>query len=176
MFSTVVTVCLISIILPLILKSEDEKDDNYDRVLFKFSKKIRLTMLISTIIFIIILVFATITVVFNNDKSALSALVIFSMFTLLSSILYILTRNKKILYTNDKLYAYNILGKKSSFNVSDIKEAIENPSDGMKLIFKDGRKLKVDIQMTNYSKIKEILEKNNIIYKDKHGNDVPKGW
>ena len=46
----------------------------------------------------------------------------------------------------------------------------------MLIIFNDGRKLKVDVQMINYSRLKDLLDKNNIVYKDKNGNNAPKGW
>ncbi len=175
--TTAITVSLISIILPMILKAEEKNNDSdNDKIVFEFGKKIKICMLVITILFIIILLACTLAVVLNDDKEAIVAIVIFSVFTLLSSFLYVLTRNKKIIYVNNKFYYYNIIGKKSLFNVLDIKEAIENPSDGMKLVFNDGRKLKVDTQMINYVKIKEILDKNNIKYTDRHGNNAPKGW
>ena len=90
--------------------------------------------------------------------------------------LYLLIRNKKIIFENNTFSAYNIIGKQKSFDIQNIKEAIEIPSDGMKLIFKDNKKIKIDTIMNNYSKIKEILDKNSIVYKDKNGNPAPKGW
>lgn len=46
----------------------------------------------------------------------------------------------------------------------------------MRLTLRDGRKFKFDVQMNNYSKLKESLERDNIPYYDKQGNVAPKGW
>ena len=177
MLSTAITLCLISAILPLVLKANGEEiKDNGDKIIFEFGKKIKICMLLSTIIFVIMLIACIIALIFNNDKDALSVIAIFSMFTLLCSFVYIFTRNKKVIYFDNTFYNYNIFGKKSVFKIVNAKEAIEKQSDGMLIIFNDGRKLKVDVQMINYSRLKDLLDKNNIVYKDKNGNNAPKGW
>ena len=177
MTSALITVLLISIIMPLIFRANDSvtKTENNGRIVFEFSKALKTTMLICTIVFIIVsLIFFIVAL--NSQKGEIIAVIIFALFSLFSSFIYLLLRNKKIIYDSNILYVYNIIGKQKSFNIQDIKEAIEIPSDGMKLIFKDNQTIKVDVQMMNYSEIKEILDKNNIIYKDKNGNNAPKGW
>ena len=98
MLSTAITLCLISAILPLVLKANGEEiKDNGDKIIFEFGKKIKICMLLSTIIFVIMLIACIIALIFNNDKDALSVIAIFSMFTLLCSFVYIFTRNKKVI-------------------------------------------------------------------------------
>lgn len=177
MTSTLITIIILSIVIPLIFRTNDSvtKNENNGKIVFEFNKTLKITMLVCTIIFIIISLVFFIIALYNKNGELIAA-IIFGLFALLSSFVYLLLRNKKIIYENNILYVYGIIGKQKIFNVQDIKEAIEVPSDGMKLIFKDNKKVKVDTQMINYSEIKEILDKNNIVYKDKNGNNAPKGW
>ena len=69
-----------------------------------------------------------------------------------------------------------MFGKKKNFNISDIKKAVEYPTNGMELIFKDNSKIRLDVQLTNYGRIKDILSNNGITYVDKKNNENVKGW
>lgn len=162
--------------MPLIFRTNEPVSEDDERIVFEFNKTFKIVMLACTIIFVIISIVFFIVTIYSDKKDALITIIFFASFALFSSFLYLLTRNKKIVYINNTLYVYNIFGKQKNFNIEDIKTANEIPSDGMKLILKDNKKIKVDAQMTNYSKIKEILNKNNIICTDKKGNNVPKGW
>ena len=170
-----ITVFLISILVPLIFRTNESVTEDDGRIVFKCNKTLKTTMLVCTIIFIVVSL-AFFIIALYSKKGELIAAIIFALFALFSSFIYLLLRNKKIIYENNTLYVYNIIGKQNSFHIQDIKEAVEIPSDGMKLIFQNNKKIKVDVQMNNYSKIKEILDKNNIVYKDKNGNKTPKGW
>lgn len=163
---------IISIILPIISKSNDSVVENSDKIVFEFNKKFKVIMFICTIISLLLLVACLSSI--KEDESYL--IVVFLLLVIFSMYFYLLSRNKKIMYINSNIYYYNVIGKKKIFNIKDIKEVVENPTDGLKLIFNNGQKIKIDIQMTNYIKIKEILDENNIIYKDKNGNNYPKGW
>lgn len=98
------------------------------------------------------------------------------MLSLLAPLLYLLARNKKVIYEGDVLYVSNLFGKEQTVHISEIIDAVENSSDGMSLVLRDNRKIKIDMQMNHYSKIKKILKKNNIRYHDRNGNTAPKGW
>lgn len=179
MTSTIVAISLICIIIPLIFRAkEPDVKDNY-KIVFEFNKVIRIAMLICTIVFVAItLLFVIVTIYSKKDEELLFVIfmIFFALLAVISSLLYLLTRNKKVIYEGDVLYVFNIIGKRKIFNVQDITDATEINSDCMKLTFKDNDKVKIDIQMNNYSKIKEILARNDIVYKDKHGNNTPKGW
>ena len=69
-----------------------------------------------------------------------------------------------------------MFGKKKNFNISDIKKAVEYPTNGMELILKDNSKIRLDVQLTNYGRIKDILSNNGITYVDKNNNENVKGW
>ena len=176
MIPTIIVLILISILIPLIFRTNEPVSEDNEKIVFEFNKTFKIVMLACTLIFVIVSIVFFIIAIYSDKKDELIAVVFFALFALLSSILYLLARNKKIIYINNTLYVYNIFGRQTSFHVEDIKEAIEIPSDGLKLIFKDNRKIKVDTQMANYSKIKEILDKHNIICRDKNGNKALKGW
>ncbi len=174
--SIAITMIIVSIILPLMFRTKEQDTENDNKIVFEFSKIFKIVMLFCALVFILISIIFLIESINKGDKSELVAVIIFALFAILSSFLYLLARNKKIIYVDNILYVYNIFGKQKKFNVADIKEAIEVPSSGMKLIFEDNNKVKIDTELNNYSKIKDILEKNNIIYKDINGNNAPKGW
>ncbi len=176
MILVAITLILLSIIIPIIFKSNDSISENTNKVEFKFNNAFKVVMLSSTIIFVIVsLVFLFISI--NSDKKGeLIAVIFFAFLAVLSSFLYLLAKNKKIIYCDNILYIYNIFGKQKNLNIKDIEQAIEIPTDGIKLIFKNNEKVKIDMQMSNYHKVKEILNKNNIIVKDNNGNNSPQGW
>ncbi len=176
MIPLAISMLIISLIIPIIFKTNEPTSENGDRIIFEFNKSFKIVMLICTLVFIGISLVFFIMAMSNNQKDGMIAVVIFTLFALLSSFLYLLTRNKKIIYENNKFYKYNILGKQTVFNIQDLDEALEMKADGMILTFKDKQKIKIDMQMSNYPKIKEILDYNNIIYKDKNGNKAAKGW
>ena len=175
MVEIIVTMCLIGILLPFVFKTDDSFSDG--DIVFKFSKRIRLLMFVCVIVFIIAFFGMSINALFYSDnKGDYLGVFIFFLFLVCSSFGYLFVRNKQIVCLNHQLYFYNIFGKKSVFDIRDIEKAVEYPSDGMKLTFKGGKKIKIDSLMSNYNKIKEILDKYHIVYKDRNGNVSPKGW
>lgn len=175
--SRISTRIILQNVLPLIMGNNEPVTENNDRIIFKFSNVFKTVMLVCTIISVVISLFMFFLAFFTDRNNALLALIIPVLVGVLPSLfLYLTAINKKIIYEINYLYVYNFIGKQKIFNIHDIKEAIEIQSDGMKLIFQDNRKVKVDMQMTNYVKIKDILTQNNIVYKDKYGNNAPKGW
>lgn len=176
MLASSIVLILVSIIIPLLFRN-NSKGENDKQIVFEFYIAFRIVMLVCMGVFIAIAVLFLVVALNNNNKnSELIGVIIFAVFSLLCSIVFIIFKNKKIIYSEDVLYYYNLFGKQKKFNVQDIQEAIENTDCGMKLIFKDGKKLKVDVEMMNYSKIKDILDEHNIKYKDTKGNNTPKGW
>lgn len=168
---------IIPIIMPLIYKDDIQKGKNKDRVIFEFNNATKVIILVCTIILVIMSAIFLSKAIFNGDKDKDSiGSLFFSMFSLFFSIAYLNLRNKKIIWQNNKLYVYNIFGKQKQKNIQEVTKAIEYPGKGMELLFKDNSKLRIDMQMINYSKIKEILDENEIIYEDKNGNITPKGW
>ena len=165
MIPSAISLILISIIIPLIFRSNNTVSENDDKISFEFSKAFKIVMLVSTIAFISASIIFLALSISSDNKGELISVIFFALFAILSGFIYLLAKNKKIIYSGNVLYSYNIFGKQKQFNVPDITEAIELPMDGMKLIFKDNSKLKIDMQMSNYEKVKEILNKNNITYK-----------
>ncbi len=179
MIYTIIAISLICIIMPLIFRAEEPDVMDNDKIVFEFNKGIKIVMLVCTIIFVVLtLLFLVVTVYSTKDDELFFVIfmIFFASLALITSLLYLLTRNKKIICEGNVLYVFNFIGKKKTLNVQDITDATEINTDGMKLTFKNSAKVKIDIQMNNYSKIKEILARNNIVYKDKHGNNTPKGW
>lgn len=176
MIEIAISMLIISIVIPMIFKSNISTSENQDRIVFEFNKTFKIVMLLCTLVFIGVSLIFFIIMISSEQKDGMIAVIFFALFAMLSSVLYLLVRNKKIIYENSKFYEYNILGKQTVFEIQNLNEAIEKSSDGMTLVFKDNKKIKIDMQMNNYSKIKEILDHSNIIYKDKNGNKAPKGW
>lgn len=176
MLESIITIVIISSIITFMFNSKDNVTESDDLVVWSFSKNFKLIMMICTVFFIVISAVSFIILLFNKDQNLLGIGVFMSLLSFCCSFVYLIIRNKKIIYENSALYSFNILGKMQKFYLQDISEAIEYPSDCMKLIFKNGKKISIDMQMNNYFKIKDILEKNNITYKDKNGNVAPKGW
>ena len=175
MVGIIVTMCLIGILLPFVFKTDNSFSDG--DIVFRFSKRIRLVMFFCVIVFVIAFCGMSIYALFYSDnKGDYLGVLIFFLFLLCSSFCYLFVRNKQIVFLDDKLYFYNIFGRMSIFDIRDITDAIEYPSDGMKLIFRGGKRIKVDSLMSNYNKIREILDKFHIVYKDRNGNISPKGW
>lgn len=174
---TVILIILLSIIFPFIFKSTDTLDveNSNDEIVFAFNNRLKMTILLCTILCILLSI-VTLIIGYTVDKEGIAISIVMAILALLIMLFYLLLRNKKIIYKDKFLHVYNILGKEKKFNIEDVTNAIENSSDGIKLYFKDNKKIKVDVQMTNYTKIKDILDENGIAYKDNHGNNSPKGW
>lgn len=174
---TVILIIVLSIIFPFIFKSTDTlyAENNDNEIVFAFNNRLKMTILLCTIL-CMILSLVTLIIGYTVDKEGIAISIVIAILTLLIMLFYLLLRNKKIIYKDKVLHVYNILGKEKKFNIEDVTNAIENSSDGIKLYFKDNKKIKVDVQMTNYTKIKDILDDNGIDYKDNHGNNSPKGW
>lgn len=174
---TVILTIVLSIIFPFIFKSTDTlyAENNDNEIVFAFNNRLKMTILLCTIL-CMILSLVTLIIGYTVDKEGIAISIVIAILTLLIMLFYLLLRNKKIIYKDKVLHVYNILGKEKKFNIEDVTNAIENSSDGIKLYFKDNKKIKVDVQMTNYTKIKDILDDNGIAYKDNHGNNSPKGW
>ena len=63
-----------------------------------------------------------------------SGVLIFGIFSILILGFYLSARNKKVIYQNNSLCVYNMFGKKKNFNISDIKKAVEYPTNGMEFL------------------------------------------
>lgn|GEM_PF-4207441 len=168
--------CAIYLIMPLLFIKKDNRENFTDNsiIIFKFTDSIKKIMLGCSIIMFVITIIGTIA--FSNQDGSIIFTIIFGVISILTLVYYLFVKNKKVIYQNNSLCVYNMFGKKKNFNISDIKKAIEYPTDGMKLIFKDNSKIKIDAQLTNYGMIKDILSKNGIIYVDKNNNENVRGW
>ena len=172
----IVAPILMAICMFLIYGSGKDNITNSDKIEFAFRKGFKILMLVSTIMFVTLTVVFFVLAIYNDKKDMFIGTVFFAIFSFLSCVFYLLTKNKKFIYSNNILYSFNLFGKKKILNMQDVVEAIELPSDGMKLICKDNTQVKIDTQMTNYSKIKDILSSNGISCSDNKGNTMPKGW
>lgn len=165
----------IMIIMELISK-KNERDSGIDgEITFRFNKGFEYLCLISIVIMLIFSIVFMIKGLYNHDDNYIGS-AIFAIFSFCIFLLYLLVKNKKIIYENDIFYAYNILNKLKKYYAKEIIGAVEIMGDGIILTFNNNSKLKIDAQMENYLKIKEILEQHNIECKDKNGNVSPKGW
>ncbi len=174
-----ITIAIICMVFYLVYRKEESDTQNDSRIVFAFSKTFKAVMLSCTIAAAMITLLFLGLAVFGEKEYRMFFVIIalfFSLLTLLASLLYLLARNKKVIYEGDVLYVSNLFGKEQTVRISEIIDAVENSSDGMSLVLRDNRKIKIDMQMNYYPKIKEILEKNNIRYHDRHGNTAPKGW
>lgn len=177
MIGIIVTMCLISVILPFVFKVDNSFDDGDGKIVFGFSKRIRLVMFICMLVFVIALFVMGGYVILNNSNNGeVVGVVIFFLFSLCGCLGYLFVRNKYFVYYNEELHCYNVWGKESAFKIVDIKEVVEYPSNGMVIVFKDGKRVKADSLMSNYNKMKEIFDSNGIVFRDKNGNNAPKGW
>ena len=172
----VFTIIVVSLLLPVLLSYKKTYKEGDTSIVFEFSKGLKVFMLLGLLIFIAITVAITIVSIVNDDKSAVIGVVIFGLFSIGMALLCLTLNNKRFVYENGTFFYKSTFGKNKQFMVGDLKEAIYVNTDGTKLILNDGRKIKFDMQMSNFDKLQEILEKNNIIYKDSHGNVAPKGW
>ena len=168
--------CAIYTIMPLLFIKKDNQEKLTDNsiIVFKFTDNIRKIMLWCSIIMFVITIIGIIA--FSNQDGSIVFTIIFGIFSILILGFYLFARNKKVIYQNNSLCVYNMFGKKKTFNISDIKKAVEYPTNGMELIFKDNSKIRLDIQLTNYGRIKDILSSNGITYVDKNNNENVKGW
>lgn len=173
----IITAILLSFIIPFVFKSPNNLNDenNNNKIIFVFNKRIKNTMLLCAIFFMLFSIFF-LFVVSSIDKDGVAISIMTAVLSLFSMVGYIVFRNKKIIYKDKVFYVYNVLGKEKIFNIEDITKVIDKSLAGMELHFKNNKKIKIDTQMTNYAKIKDILDGNGIPYKDKYGNTLPKGW
>lgn len=174
-----ITTAIICMVFYLIYRKEEPDTQSGSRIVFTFNKTFKAVMLVCAIITAVFtLLFSGLSLFGEEEYRTFFVILVmvFALLTLFSSLLYLLVRNKKIIYEGDVLYVSNLFGREQTVYISEITDAVENSADGMSLILRDNRKIKIDVQMTNYSRIKEILEKNNIKYHDRHGNAAPKGW
>ncbi len=174
-----ITIAIICMVFYLVYRKEEPDTQNDSRIVFAFNKTFKAVMLSCAIITAVIALLFLGMAVFGEKEYRMFFVIIglfSSLLTLLGSLLYLLARNKKVIYEGDVLYVSNLFGKEQTVQISEIIDAVENSSDGMSLVLRDNRKIKIDMQMNHYSKIKKILEKNNIRYHDRHGNTAPKGW
>ncbi len=169
--------CIIYAVIPLLfIKKDDNKEEfkDNDVIVFRFTDNIKKIMLGCSIIMFIVTIIGT--VVFSKQNGSVIFTIFFGALSILTLVYYLFVRNKKVVYQNNSLRAYDMFGKEKTFNISDIEKAVEYPADGMKLFFKDNSKIKIDTQLINYEKIKDILSRNGITYVDKNNNENVKGW
>ncbi len=171
-----VTVIVLCLLLPVLLSSKKTYQEGDRKIIFEFSKGLKVTMLICLLFFSLLTVALSVVSIVEKDKAMIIGVIIFGIFAIVNALLCITLNNKEFVFENDIFSYKSMFGKKSSFSVKDVKEAIYKPTDCTKLVLNNGKKVKLDQQMSNYDKLREILENNNIPYKDKHGNEVPKGW
>lgn len=157
-------------------KEPEATSDNY--IEFTFTKAYKIFMLAATIVSAVILItFIVLGFYFNVVRKIGPFLLITILLVFIVGLctrMFFLVKNKKAVYDNDTLHFTDLFGKKQSFHVKDIEEAVERKGDGLKLTLHDGRKFKFDMQMTNYPKVKEILKRNNIPYYDAQDHTSPK--
>ena len=149
---------------------------NNKKIIFKFDKRFKQPYIFLSIVLIVI---NLVCVFFAKDidiKGIIICTLLFGSITLPCLILILISINKKIIYDNGIFYVQNMFKINKEYNIKDIINAVEYSWDGMKIYLKNNRKFKVDIQMSNYSKIKDIFEENNIDFRDRFGNINPKGW
>lgn len=174
-----ITIAIICMVFYLIYRKEEPDTQCGSRIVFAFNKTFKVVMQVCAIITAVFTLLFLGLSLFGEEEFRIFFVILVmvsALLTLPSSLLYLLMRNKKIIYEGDVLHVFNLFGKEQTVHISEITDAVENSADGMSLILQDNRKIKIDVQMTNYSRIKEILEKNNIKYHDRHGNAAPKGW
>lgn len=165
----------IMIILPLICKKRENNNPNNAETIFCFRKSIRyLFFICMTIMLIISIVFLFIGI-HNKDDNCIGA-IFFAIFSLFWLFIYLLIKNKKIIYKDDIFYVYNMFNNLKEYYAKEIIKAVEYEGKGMILTFNNKSKIKIDLQMENYSQIKSILKKYNIEYTDQNGNISPKSW
>lgn len=176
MLEIAISLIFISIMMPMIFGTKKQVYNQNSDVVFKFDKQFKNFMLIGSVLFISISIVFLLIAIFNDKSDVLIGAIFFSVFSILPSYIFLIAKNKKIIIDNTNIYATNVFDKEKVYLIKDIIKAIENPNNGMKLVFKNGDKVIIDIQMNNYSEIKNILEKHNIKYEDINGNNMPKGW
>ena len=171
----VIAIIFISIAIPLIYKKDINNAESEDKIIFEFNNFSRRIMLIGTIMSICLTCIFLITTIVGEEKN-FAGPILFSIFPLFTSIMYIILKNRKIIYQNNEFFIYNMWRKKREISIQDLAKAVEFPTKGMELTFKNNYKLKIYAMMNNYSKIKNILVENNIQYTDVNGNINKKGW
>ena len=175
-FSTTITiVALISIILPLILRSPklESKDGN---IKIQFGMLIKIILLIGFIFFLAMTVFSFKEFLEGNETCPIWVPLIFIMFLLLETFCMMIIFNKKYILYNNELIVLGIFGKKANYKISDIKNAKLVASDGVKLITKDGKKLLVLQLMSNYDALIKTLNDNNIPIVNSKNQKLDIGW
>lgn len=175
-FRIIVSLIIYSLILPFILKSPKNNKSENGSIELTFSSLLKNFMLIGVITFFFVTILFIVIGLLKEEYDNIIGSMFFLLCLLGFAYGYMYIKNKKIIYYNGVFNSYDTFGKETIFYLSEIKEVLLKPQDGILIIFNDNRKLKIDKQLNNYSIILEMLEQNNIEIKDKSGNVAPKGW
>lgn len=106
-------------------------------------------------------VFMIVSLLFTKDTMALTiCTIVFGSLFALGLFLVVYQRNFMMIYKDGEIIYRNIFHVVHKFNCQDIEHTYYTNTGGIKLIFKDGRKLKFDKEESYF--YKEIVEKEHL--------------
>ena len=113
--------CIIYAVISLLfIKKDDNKEEfkDNDVIVFRFTDNIKKIMLGCSIIMFIVTIIGT--VVFSKQNGSVIFTIFFGALSILTLVYYLFVRNKKVVYQNNSLRAYDMFGKEKTFNISDL--------------------------------------------------------
>lgn len=122
----VLSLIVINILASIIFKTKIVDKQSKKTIIFRLNDGFKNFMLFGMYFFLIIaIVFIIVSV---SSRDSIYASLIFVLLATLCNFMYLLFKNKIIIYDNKKLINYNILGKEKIQKLSDVESAIEYPA------------------------------------------------
>ena len=172
---SIITSIIILLVLSLISflvhnnNNKEKKGLKKECIIFKLNKYCKY---IALLFMIISAIFLFVVILFNDHSFDFYAMLIISIVSFIFFCFFFLVSvNLKIIYKDGIVVKYTIFGKmKYKFHIKDVVLAQETLKDHIKLVFKNGKNIKVYYQMENYENLKIILHENNIKLEVKRKN------
>lgn len=103
----------------------------------------------------------------GDSETKIWCIVVFGIFFALGVFLVLYARNYQILYRDGEIIYRNIFGVTRTFQCQDIEHVYSTKSGGIKIIFKNGRKLSFSREESCF--YRELLEKEHLQCESKNG-------
>lgn len=150
-------------------------NQNDDVIVVEYGSGFNKILIFGAVLFIVISLIMLAVFVINGGTVWVGS-VIFSLFGLICTVLYLIIKNIRIIYENGSIRTFNMLGKEEKYRIENIQNALEQMSGKIKLVMNNGKSVKFTAEMLDYVKLKAKLMENGIVIKRQDGAEAPRGW
>ena len=165
----------LGIILPIILRSPKlESKDGSIRI--QFGIFIKIILLIGFVFFLSATIFSLKALISGDETCDIWVVLIFMGFMILEGLCMFWVFRRKYILCKNEIVIIGLFGKKETYNIKDIKSAKLVSSDGIRLIFNNGKNFLILQLMSNYDVLINTLNENKILITNSKNQKMDIGW